>query len=122
MRQPISLASGERREVNLVLPPERPPVLVRVTDDAGEPLAGARVTLLSLDPEDQKDLPEEWKARLKRHPGEAKRLKESLKDGRSLDWDLVLPLVKVPHDDHYLAPMGNHGTHVAGPQTCAGLP
>lgn len=51
MRSAVALSVGERRELTLKLPRERSPVVVLVTDDLGEPLIGAQVTVLSLDPE-----------------------------------------------------------------------
>ena len=35
-------------------------------------------------------------------------------NARDLDWEIVLPLVRVPHDAGYVAPGTDHGTHVAG--------
>ena len=71
--------------------------------------------LLSLDPGDQEDLPKSWKARLKKHSKDYSELKANLKAGKALDWELVRPLISVPHDDKgYEPPRGNHGTHVAG--------
>jgi hypothetical protein len=43
-----------------------------------------------------------------------KALKESLNTGREIDWSLVEPLLRVPHDDEYPVPGNEHGTHVAG--------
>lgn len=38
-----------------------------------------------------------------------------LSDGDDIDWDLVGPLLRVPHDDDlYAPPTTEHGTHVAG--------
>lgn len=38
-----------------------------------------------------------------------------LKKGRSLDWTVVAPLLRIPHNvEDYEAPEHNHGTHVAG--------
>jgi serine protease AprX len=34
--------------------------------------------------------------------------------GREIDWDIVAPLIRVPHDEHYVPPAIGHGTHVAG--------
>ena len=34
--------------------------------------------------------------------------------GREVDWDLLLPLIAVPHDKNYRKPFHEHGTHVAG--------
>ena len=41
-------------------------------------------------------------------------LKRSLADGASLDWKLLAPLVRIPHDKDYREPKYDHGTHVAG--------
>jgi serine protease AprX len=38
----------------------------------------------------------------------------SLKRGREVDWHLVEPLIRVPHDGEYRKPQHDHGTHVAG--------
>jgi subtilisin family serine protease len=43
-----------------------------------------------------------------------KRLKEILEAGDSIDWRIVGPLLRIPHDDDYVAPKYDHGTHVAG--------
>ena len=43
-----------------------------------------------------------------------KALKKSLADGASLDWKLLAPLVRIPHDKDYREPKYDHGTHVAG--------
>jgi serine protease AprX len=37
-----------------------------------------------------------------------------LKRGRSVDWDLLEPFLRVPHDENYIKPVAPHGTHVAG--------
>lgn len=52
--------------------------------------------------------------RLKRHPEEAKQLRRSLQSGRKIDWELLKPLIEVPHDKDYAVPQHSHGTHVAG--------
>jgi serine protease AprX len=33
---------------------------------------------------------------------------------RAIDWELLLPLIQIPHTDNYIAPTDGHGTHVAG--------
>lgn len=56
-------------------------------------------------------------ARLKDDPQldkKFKALKKSLSEGGSLDWKLLAPLVRIPHDKAYRAPKYDHGTHVAG--------
>lgn len=50
LRRSFQLTLGETREVELTLPSERPALEVFVADDSGQPLEGARVLLLSLDP------------------------------------------------------------------------
>ena len=52
------------------------------------------------------------------------RLKDSLKSGRSLDWKLIAPFLRIPHEkpvegeqeegNKYVPPGLDHGTHVAG--------
>ncbi len=43
-----------------------------------------------------------------------KELKRRLLRGRSIDWQLLESFLRVPHDDAYLPPRSEHGTHVAG--------
>jgi hypothetical protein len=43
-----------------------------------------------------------------------KELRSSLLSGRSIDWDLLEPVLRVPHDASYRPPQHEHGTHVAG--------
>jgi len=53
--------------------------------------------------------------RMKQHPEEAKQLRQSLQSGREVDWEMLKPLIEVPHnDDEYVVPQHLHGTHVAG--------
>ncbi|HKR12969.1 MAG TPA: S8 family peptidase [Pyrinomonadaceae bacterium] len=52
--------------------------------------------------------------RIKKHPEEAKQLRESLQKGREVDWEMLKPLIEVPHNDEYVVPQHTHGTHVAG--------
>jgi len=33
---------------------------------------------------------------------------------RAIDWDLLRPLIQIPHSNDYIAPSDGHGTHVAG--------
>jgi serine protease AprX len=40
--------------------------------------------------------------------------RRALKSGRAIDWLALEPLLRVPHDDEYVAPLHEHGTHVAG--------
>jgi len=41
-------------------------------------------------------------------------LRRSLQRGRAIDWDLLEPFLRVPHDESYEPPKDSHGTHVAG--------
>jgi subtilisin family serine protease len=93
-------------------------------DPAGQPVNNTRVrdtydfTQIELlfDP-DTKDLPERVKTALQLAPGlqeELDSLNEGLKNGRSIDWKTVAPLLRVPHDGNYVPPRNDHGTHVAG--------
>jgi serine protease AprX len=41
-------------------------------------------------------------------------LRRRISLGREIDWDLLLPLVEVPHTAAYEKPAHEHGTHVAG--------
>jgi len=41
-------------------------------------------------------------------------LNKGLSRGRTIDWKLVAPFLRIPHDDTYVAPANDHGTHVAG--------
>ncbi len=43
-----------------------------------------------------------------------KDLKGALKSGRELDWGLLGRMLQVPHDESYVPPSVEHGTHVAG--------
>jgi serine protease AprX len=45
---------------------------------------------------------------------QAKRVRESLRRGRYLDWEALLPLIEIPRGEGYRAPVYDHGTHVAG--------
>lgn len=51
LRAPVSLEEGGRKDVELVLPPNRDPLAVRVTAERGDPVEGAEVQLISLAPE-----------------------------------------------------------------------
>ena len=37
-----------------------------------------------------------------------------LGEGRSVDWGVIAPLLRINHDDGYRRPIDDHGTHVAG--------
>lgn len=41
-------------------------------------------------------------------------LRRRLRRGQSIDWELLEPLIEIPHDKHYRVPGHPHGTHVAG--------
>ncbi len=73
-----------------------------------------------LDPDEIEpgDLPEWARSTDRRHFAE---LKKSLLAGRAIDWSLLEPLLRVPHDLPkrkealgYVRPQDGHGTHVAG--------
>jgi serine protease AprX len=75
---------------------------------------------LLLDP-DTPEWPDQVKNRLKAGTEDAKKLqdelddlKRSLSDGRTVDWKIIGPLLRIPHDDKYILPVMDHGTHVAG--------
>jgi serine protease AprX len=66
-------------------------------------------------------LPQAVKSRLEGGDESARRLRTILEDlkkrlmaGCDVDWSLLEPFLRVPHDDKYLAPRNTHGTHVAG--------
>lgn len=100
-------------------------------NDKGEPENCTRVVEtydftqieLLLDP-DTPALPEHLAKRLKRRTKQARELREQLEtvnqalaSGRSIDWKLVAPLLRIPQDegeDKYIPPGHDHGTHVAG--------
>jgi serine protease AprX len=70
-------------------------------------------------PEDEAELakrPRLAKAvkRMQKDPALAKQLRQSLQSGREIDWELLKPLIEVPHNDDYVVPQHSHGTHVAG--------
>jgi serine protease AprX len=49
-------------------------------------------------------------------PGEeeAWRVESWVARGRAVDWELIAPLLRIPHDERYRPPLDDHGTHVAG--------
>ena len=47
-QETFPIAADERKEIEILLARERPPIVVRVTDDRGYPVDGARVRALSL--------------------------------------------------------------------------
>jgi len=71
-----------------------------------------------LDP-DTEDQPKGVTKRLKAGGDAAKleaqleELNNALNNGRSIDWSLIAPLLRVPPEE-YVAPGNDHGTHVAG--------
>lgn len=63
-------------------------------------------------------LPESLRKLLEEHGDE---LEDDLQDlrlhllkGRQVDWGLLEPFLRVPHDEHYPPPTNGHGTHVGG--------
>jgi len=67
------------------------------------------------------NLPEYLKILLAREDSRARELQKDLQEfrrilkrGRELDWELLEPLLQIPHDDSYVRPLNSHGTHVAG--------
>lgn len=76
---------------------------------------------------DSDELPAHLEKLVKRDKTRAKELrkeiaaaKEALGNGHSIDWGLFAPILRIPHDEHYIAdghvptaPL-DHGTHVAG--------
>ncbi len=55
------------------------------------------------------------KKRLDEHPEELSQLQKSLQSGREVDWELLKPLIQIPHKEKdYVIPEHAHGTHVAG--------
>ncbi|HYC62724.1 MAG TPA: S8 family peptidase [Thermoanaerobaculia bacterium] len=68
-----------------------------------------------LDPDENIDSLVEGKsvtgAELKKHTD---RLSDALSTGMSIDWGIIAPLLKIPHDATYKPPKFDHGTHVAG--------
>jgi carboxypeptidase family protein/PDZ domain-containing protein len=51
LRRALELKPGEQRELDLVLPAERAPLLVLVSAEDAQPITGAQVTLASTDPD-----------------------------------------------------------------------
>jgi len=75
---------------------------------------------LLLDPSDIKEQPAMVKAALEgprgaELQGKLEELTRSLQSGRAIDWSLIAPLLRIPHEKgKYIAPEHDHGTHVAG--------
>lgn len=71
--------------------------------------------LLSSDPLAREELHKSLKERLNSDPSLRNELRLSLSRGREIDWNLLLPYMKVPHEEGtYTPPSHEHGTHVAG--------
>ncbi len=78
---------------------------------------------LLLDP-DTSAQPEHLAKRLEKRTKQARELRKQLEtvnqalaSGRSIDWKLIAPLLRIPQDegeDKYVPPSHDHGTHVAG--------
>jgi serine protease AprX len=66
-----------------------------------------------LSAEDKKSLPPKLK-RLARNDEELQKLRDRLNRGNNIDWDMLMPFLKIPHDREYRPPGFEHGTHVAG--------
>lgn len=67
------------------------------------------------------NLPQGLRDGIKGGREKASKIKRALKDlrahlesGREMDWDLLEPLLRIPHDNDYPRPTNDHGTHVAG--------
>ena len=94
-------------------------------DDKGQPSDNTRIAAtydfigldLLLDP-DTDELP----PRLKKLPpkkraqveAQVKTLNAALINGKAIEWQLLEPLLRVPHGKGYIGPPHDHGTHVAG--------
>lgn len=70
--------------------------------------------LLSVEDADIAALPPRLKRVVKRDPSIRKQIRERLLTGREIDWPLLLPYLEVPHNESYVVPSHDHGTHVAG--------
>lgn len=66
-----------------------------------------------LSAEDKKCLPPRLK-RLARDAFKLKDWREKLNRGNNIDWDMLMPFLKIPHNNEYKPPGFEHGTHVAG--------
>lgn len=67
----------------------------------------------TLSPSQQKRLVDA-RRRMEDNPERAKDLRLSLQSGRNIDWDVLKPLLEVPHTNEYVPARHDHGTHVAG--------
>lgn len=71
--------------------------------------------LLSFNGEDNANISPDLRARLQEHPELSQDLRRSISRGREIDWALLEPFMRIPHEDgKYLAQVHEHGTHVAG--------
>ena len=78
-------------------------LLMKVPQDAPE-----RVRNLQL--QRTNETPAEFNTRLRNWREVIKRIRLA----RAVDWELLLPLIRIPHTGDYVAPVDGHGTHVAG--------
>lgn len=70
--------------------------------------------LLGTDGINEAELPAALRQRLSENPDLAFELRISISRGREIDWTMLEPFLRVPHDQHYAPPIPEHGTHVAG--------
>jgi hypothetical protein len=70
--------------------------------------------ILSTADNDIASLPPKLQRILKRDPTKRKEIRARLLAGREIDWPLLMPFLRIPHDADYVAPVHDHGTHVAG--------
>ena len=70
--------------------------------------------ILSTADGDIASLPAKLQRILKRDPAKRKEIRARLLAGREIDWPLLMPFLRIPHDETYAAPTHDHGTHVAG--------
>jgi hypothetical protein len=71
--------------------------------------------ILSRDKATFAELPSSVQKRFKDKPQEKKALQERLQEGLAIDWEILSPLLEIPHTrEDYKAPSFEHGTHVAG--------
>jgi serine protease AprX len=66
-----------------------------------------------LSKEEQKSIPPRLK-RLAKDPVKIKKLQAGLNLGNNIDWDTLMPFLRIQHDQDYRPPGFEHGTHVAG--------
>ena len=70
--------------------------------------------VLSTQEEDVSALPPKLKRLVKREPEIRQQIRNRLMNGREIDWPLLLPFIRIPHNKDYAAPLHDHGTHVGG--------